>query len=79
MWNSAKCSTWQKKYADGVAADAFEMGGDDVLYACAGAAYYAMIHGKAYHTKEEFCQFVKLHLGLDQDFLDQALKEIENK
>jgi len=77
-WNSAKVSTWMKRFADDVAGDAYKMGGDDVLYCVAGAAYYAVIHGVGYNTKEEFKVFITDHLKLDQDFLDDAIDQIES-
>jgi hypothetical protein len=76
-WNAARASTWLKRFADDVGGDAYKMGGDDVLYCVAGAAYYAMIHGVGYNTKDEFKNFVTKHMGLDQDFLEDAIQEIE--
>jgi len=78
-WNGAKASTWLKNYADQVAGDAFNMGGDDVLYYCAAIAYYAVSKGIGYNTEEEFCELITKHMGLSQDFLDDALFEIEKK
>jgi hypothetical protein len=77
MWNADVCKIWFKRYADGIAEDAFKMGGDEVLYACAGAAYYAINAGVGYHTEDQFCQFVRRHMGLDEDFLEEALKVIK--
>jgi hypothetical protein len=76
-WSPARCSTWLKNYADEVARDAFNMGGDDVLYACAGIAYYAVSKGIGYNTKEEFSELITEHMGLDQNFLYEVLLEIE--
>lgn len=76
-WPSAKASTWLRNYADDVAGDAYKMGGEEALYACAGAAYYAVIHGIGYNTRQEFISFVVDHLKLDKVFLADALQEIE--
>jgi len=77
MWKPAKASTWLKRYADDVAGDAYKMGGDESLYASAGAAYYAVIHGVGYDTKEEFEQFLLSQIGLIQEYVDEAIEEIE--
>ena len=77
-WSAAKASTWMKRFADDTAGDAYKMGGDDVLYCVAGAAYYAVNMGVGYNTKEEFKSFIINHLKLDQDFLDDAIEQIEN-
>ena len=76
-WSAARASTWLKRYADEVASDAYSSGGDDLLYACAGAAYYAVIQGVGYNTKEEFSNLILSHLDLGQDFLEEAIGEIE--
>lgn len=76
-WNSARASTWLKRFADDVADDAYKMGGDDVLYCVAGAAFYAVNKGIGYNTKEEFKNFIRDHLKLDQDFIDDAIEQIE--
>ena len=78
-WPAARASTWLKNYADDLAGDAYKSGGDDLLYACAGAAYYAVINGLGYNSKEEFSKFFLIHLGLDQDYLAETLKVIEKQ
>lgn len=79
QWSPAKASTWLRKYADDVADDAYKDGGDDLLYACAGVAYYAVLHEIGYNTREEFSEFVIKHMGFNQDFLKDALEEIDQK
>jgi hypothetical protein len=76
-WSGARASTWLKRYADDVASDAYKMGGDDCLYSAAGAAYYAVIHGVGYNTKEEFVELMLSHIGLDWECVEDAIKEIE--
>jgi hypothetical protein len=77
-WPSAKCSTWLKTYADGVASDAYKMGGDDFLYSCAGVAYYAVSAGVGYNTKEQFINLILNHMKLGIYFLEDAIEEIES-
>lgn len=76
-WPSAKASTWLRNYADDVAGDAYRDGGDHSLYAAAGAAYYAVIMGLGYNSRQEFIDFFSHHLQLGDDFLSEALQEIE--
>jgi hypothetical protein len=76
MWSPAKASTWLKNYADSVAGDAYEDGGTEFLYAAAGAAYYAVISGVGYNSKEEFKDFIINHMKLNQDFFEEAVNEI---
>ena len=78
IWPSAKASSWLRRYADEVAGVAYTIEGDDTLYMCAGVAYYAVLHGVGYNTKKEFINLIKVHMGLDDDFLEIALSEIEN-
>lgn len=74
-WNAAKASTWMRNYADDVAGDTYYRGAD--LYAEAGAAYYSVIKGVGYKTQAEFEQFLSEEIGLTQDFIDDAVKEIK--
>ena len=76
-WNAARASTFLKNFADKVCHDAYHMDGDELLYAAGGAAYYAVVHGVGYNTKEEFEDFWFQHLMLDKDFLQEALQQIE--
>lgn len=78
IWNSKKAAHWLKTYADDIAADAFDMGGDDTLYSCAGCAYYAMSHGVGYKTKADFSELILKHMRLSEDFLEEALYDIEH-
>jgi len=75
-WSPTKASSWLKQYADDLASDAYKAGGDDLLYACAGAAYYAVLHGVGYNTKQEFSDFLQKHIGLDEDYIKEAIEEI---
>lgn len=77
IWPFARASTWLREYADDVASDAYHHDGDEVLYAAAGAAYYAVRMGIGYNTKQEFIDFWHTHLKLDDDFLQEAIEEIE--
>ena len=74
-WNAARASTWMRNYADDLARDSYYRGAD--LYAEAGAAYFAVSEGVGYNTEAEFRLFVKQHLKLDDDFADDAVKEIK--
>lgn len=76
-WSPAKASTWLRRFADDVAGDSYKDGGSDDLYASAGAAYYAVLHGVGYNTRAEFSDFFIEHMGLDESFLEEALYEIE--
>ena len=77
-WNAARASTWLKRYADEIAGDAYRFGGEQCLYAPAGAAYYAVSMGVGYNTKKEFQEFWRHHLEInDEIWLQDVIKEIE--
>jgi len=76
-WSRAKASTWYKVYADEVGGDAYKMQ-DAFLYECVGAAYVAFSQGVGYDTEEEFRSFVKNHMKLGDDFIEDAIADIKS-
>jgi len=77
-WSAAKASTWLRRYADDLAGDAYKDGGIETLYAAAGAAYYAIIHGVGYNTQREFEEFLADHILLDHELIIEIVEEINN-
>jgi hypothetical protein len=76
-WSPAKASTWLKNYADDVARSAYDSGGDAMLYACAGAAYYAVLYEVGYNSERDFKKFFLTHLELGKPYLDEVLQELK--
>lgn len=74
-WNAAKASTWLKRYADDLADDA-SRDNQDWMWACAGAAYYCVIHGVGYNTQQEFEQTLRNWVKVDEHFIQDAVEEI---
>lgn len=79
MWDRNRCANWLMSYANSVASDSYKMGGDELLYSCAGAAYYAIHNGIGMNTKKEFIDLIVDHFKIDDDdFIEEAISEIEN-
>jgi hypothetical protein len=77
-WSAAKASTWLKNYADELGKDALQHK-EEWMWACAGATYYAVIHGVGYNSRQEFIDYLSTHLNVDADsmLIQDALEEIE--